>query len=155
MEDHELSLLVIMAHSQGTIIAVDEIAKSWSEKALPPVTLVTFGSPVTELYQHYFPLVYPPWSDDEWDTLFTRITRWGNFYRVDDYVGRRITPPTGLCDFFEAAVGRGGHTNYWRDPRFLDALNTWGLFVVPEQAHRAPAGTSVRVGGPEEVAATG
>ena len=121
--------LIVVAHSQGSIIAVDELTHSWKKGELPSVSLVTLGSPVSELYQHYFPIVYPSWDHEQWRELFARLSRWGNFYRLDDYVGTRITPPRGLCNFHQRSVGCGGHTNYWRDPRFVDALNEWGLFL--------------------------
>lgn len=146
VDDLGVQQLVIVAHSQGSIIAVDELKNFVSTRPLPPVSLVTCGSPVTDLYQHYFPTVYPEWQDDVWKPLFGRIGRWGNFYRLDDYVGTRITPPQGLCEFHQESIGPGGHTNYWRDPRFIAALGAWGLFDIPVRPRPSREVAMVAVG---------
>lgn len=125
VEQEQVNELIILAHSQGTVIALDELTHSWSirRQRLPIIRLVTFGSPITQLYQHYFPHFYPPWKSDQWMVLFSRLHTWTNFYRLDDYVGTTITPPPALQgSFHQEAVGMGGHTGYWRDPRFLAAL---------------------------------
>ncbi len=124
VQEEHVAHLVILAHSQGTVIALDELAHSWSEP-LPPVSLVTFGSPITQLYQYYFPHFYPNWKSHQWMVLFSRLSDWTNFYRLDDYVGTTIAAPPALQGaFHQEAIGRGGHTGYWRDPRFLQALKT-------------------------------
>jgi hypothetical protein len=131
LRDQEVSHLVILAHSQGTVIALDELTHSWniSRDPLPLISLVTFGSPITQLYQYYFPHFYPRWNSPQWNILFSRLTAWTNFYRLDDYVGTRIDPPSRFAGtFHQEALGIGGHTNYWRDPRFLEALRRW-VFV--------------------------
>jgi hypothetical protein len=122
--EQELEHLVILAHSQGTVIALDELTHSWSTKRpLPPITLVTCGSPISQLYQHYFPTFYPDWSSSQWMVFFSRVVAWNNFYRLDDYVGTTITPPPPFGgEFRQEPVGRGGHTDYWRDPNFIRAL---------------------------------
>jgi hypothetical protein len=125
VEEERVSELVILAHSQGTVIALDELAHSWSidRKRLPLIRLVTFGSPITQLYQYYFPHFYPDWKSDQWMVFFSRLHEWNNFYRLDDYVGTTIEPPPALQgSFHQEAVGLGGHTGYWRDQRFLAAL---------------------------------
>jgi len=123
--DQHVAQLIILAHSQGTVIALDELTHSWNirHEKLPPISLVTFGSPISQLYQHYFPHFYPDWKSAQWTVFFSRLYEWNNFYRLDDYVGTTIAPPTSFAGtFYQEAVGRGGHTGYWRDPRFLAAL---------------------------------
>lgn len=125
VEEERVSELVILAHSQGTVIALDELAHSWSidRQRLPMIRLVTFGSPITQLYQYYFPHFYPHWKSNQWMVFFSRLHEWNNFYRLDDYVGTTIDPPPALQgSFHQEAVGLGGHTGYWRDQRFLAAL---------------------------------
>ena len=103
----------------------DELTHSWSVKRdhLPPISLVTFGSPISQLYQHYFSHFYPAWESNQWMVFFHRLSAWTNFYRLDDYVGTTIDPPPAFNGtFHQEAVGTGGHTNYWRDPKFLAAL---------------------------------
>lgn len=125
VREQQVGYLIILAHSQGTVIALDELTHSWDirREPLPPITLVTCGSPVSQLYQHYFPTFYPDWASSQWQVFFARLDAWINFYRLDDYVGTTITPPPSFAGRFrQEAVGRGGHTNYWRDPRYIAAL---------------------------------
>jgi hypothetical protein len=82
------------------------------------------GSPITYLYQHYFPHRYPPLFVDgqlnpEWGSQLNRTVReWINIYRIDDFVGTRVT---GGPDFPRNAwpIGTGGHTGYWKDEKAL------------------------------------
>jgi hypothetical protein len=129
VNDARVDRLVIVTHSQGTVIALDELTYSWGPGELPPISLVTCGSPISHLYGHYFPNVYPPWSEMQWDVLFQRLQRWANFYRLGDYVGTMIVPPgSGRCEFRQAAIGAGAHTGYFQDPRFIAALKEWRVF---------------------------
>jgi hypothetical protein len=125
VREQHVAQLIILANSQGTVIALDELTHSWDTRRepLPPISFVTFGSPISQLYQHYFPHFYPDWKSGQWTVFFSRLYEWTNFYRLDDYVGTTIAPPTSFAgNFYQEAVGRGGHTGYWRDPGFLAAL---------------------------------
>jgi hypothetical protein len=134
LDEPEVSHLTIVAHSQGTVIAVDVLAlaalndhekNALRAKLNPvggppiPVDLITMGSPLTHLYQHYFPSRYPPLSIPAWGDLTTIVWDWTNVYRIDDFVGtfvesaaifshRRTPLPVN------EPVGPGGHTGYWR-----------------------------------------
>ena len=66
LDDSEVTRLSVVSHSQGTIIAVDvfslsgmdEFYREWLTHRLAAVgklNLITMGSPLTHLYQHYFP----------------------------------------------------------------------------------------------------
>jgi hypothetical protein len=117
--------LTVVAHSQGTIIALDEL-RAW-EGDLPPVTLVTCGSPATHLYQFYFPDLCHDFADPIWAPLFGRLDRWVNLYRLSDYVGTIVeTPP--LAQFDQWAIGEGGHIGYWTHPAFADAIARANIF---------------------------
>jgi hypothetical protein len=131
LAEERISRLLIVAHSQGTVIALDELAHGLHGAALPPVTLVTFGSPITHLYQTYFPNEYPGWGDTRWDRFFSRVERWINCYRIGDYVGTRIDPAAIRCDLEQAVLGAGGHSGYWTDPRLIQALRSHDLFATP------------------------
>ncbi len=52
------------------------------------VDILTLGSPLTHLYQHYF-AKYADTSTAP-TALNTRITSWTNLWRVDDPIGNRI-----------------------------------------------------------------
>jgi hypothetical protein len=111
--------IIIVAHSQGTIIVLEELLKRRSEallKEVPSLKLVTLGSPLTHLYQHHFPFLYPSISDGRWKRLRTYVPNWYNAYRVDDYVGNSIAAPDGKWPRnipLPAAGGLKGHTTYW------------------------------------------
>ncbi|MEZ4684208.1 MAG: hypothetical protein R2932_59355 [Caldilineaceae bacterium] len=152
-ETEQITQLVVIAHSQGSVIALDELAATGqgagsaalgdvvpAQEAPEPVhtvpadygktiRFVTMGSPISHLYQHYFPGAYPPWSATaHWQTLFGTVRRWCHFYRIDDFVGMRLYPlPTDLppaqeVAFDQAGICAGGHTEYWQDDRFVAAL---------------------------------
>jgi len=139
-QPYSVDRLVVFAHSQGSVIAIDELAhsftqKTWCDRA---VTLITFGSPISHLYQHYFPATYPPWNHTQWEELFKRVRRWVNLYRIDDFVGTRVEnpeqrpSPSPTDAFYQMPIGCGGHSDYWRDPSFLTALKQLKVFEPPD-----------------------
>lgn len=107
--------LLIVAHSQGTMIALDYIENylyaddtnksSYSISKFENIKLVTMGSPFTDLYQYYFNY-HPKQGIDSrkegWkifdksngtDTDDEFKFDWINIYRIDDYVGTKIVNP--------------------------------------------------------------
>ena len=130
--------LVVVAHSQGSVIALDELSHGWGDADLPAsISFVTIGSPISHLYGYYFPNIYADWTHEKWNMFFSRVTRWANFYRFGDYVGTTITPPT-KCEFQERPLGPGAHTGYFKDPRFIEQLREWDLFADGPRASRMP-----------------
>jgi hypothetical protein len=115
--------LTVIAHSQGTVIAFDALAKIGSQDWFQPyakqlrMDMVTVGSPLTHLYQHYFPSHYPPRDDPRWSTLSKTIPCWYNIFRVDDYVGTFIRKGSDTAQAQgwpqNIPARPGGHTNYW------------------------------------------
>ena len=125
-----------MAHSQGTIVALDALAEDDAGdffKTLDRCDLVTMGSPFHHFYQHYFPNEYPPLSDQKWDRLRQRVEHWYNIFRIDDYVGTAIAPRRGAPGGAESEpdgnwledipVDSEGHTGYWSDRQVLEELD--------------------------------
>ena len=118
--------LLIVAHSQGTVISLDAFLNDlWNKPfgddhkslsaSVEKLTLLTFGSPITHLYQHYFYAEYPELAE----TVINELSndprfRWLNIYRIDDYVGTHIDGP---APDFPLNIPRqiGGHTAYWED----------------------------------------
>jgi len=138
--------LAIVSHSQGTMVAVEILNDeelSWINNSFSSVSLVTMGSPLSHVYQHYFKHVYPPLDQPYWVSLRRRIDRWTNICRIDDFVGNDISFPknqsTGeeaggaQIDFSNHAVGVGGHTNYWSDLEVLEILRPLLLEVSQSQ----------------------
>jgi hypothetical protein len=109
--------VIFAVHSQGSVIAFDYLSDAAPENkelgGLKP-DIVTFGSPLAHLYQHYF-CEYGD-LDREIITLRNSIGRWINLYRIDDYIGREIGSGSDLGVANEQ-IGPGGHTDYWREDR--------------------------------------
>ncbi|WP_299656625.1 hypothetical protein [uncultured Tateyamaria sp.] len=107
------SRITIISHSQGTVIATQMLQNGWVKDLLrtagnPPVTLITMGSPVTQVYRHYFPLAFKVSTAKMPDGL-----KWFNIFRIDDYVGTRIAPNTGVHENLD--VDAHGHLGYFVD----------------------------------------
>jgi len=85
--------LVIVSHSQGTMAAIEILNDeelSWLNNSFSSVSLVTMGSPLFHIYQHYFGHIYPALDQPYWVSLRRRIDRWTNICRIDDFVGTEI-----------------------------------------------------------------
>ena len=118
--------LLIIAHSQGTVITLDALERPAGQDALrraglrlENVRLATFGSPYTHLYQHYFPSQYPPRPGGA--ILGPAFGRWVNVFRIDDYVGTQVNgdPDIGRPRNIPQPVGYlAAHTSYWQTDVF-------------------------------------
>jgi hypothetical protein len=103
-----------VAHSQGTVIALDVLSRHGGTWAVDDsgrertLTLVTMGSPWRHLYHRYFPHAFGAMA-----TPPDGVSRWTNIFRIDDFVGTHVR--VGSSD--EHPIGPGGHTNYWSDGR--------------------------------------
>lgn len=117
--------LIIISHSQGSVIAIDVIderGKIWLDKIKKNsknarIKLITMGSPYTHVQNYYFPASFAPISERENLKKVNKkrgsLTDWINIYRVDDFVGTYIDPD-GIWPK-EYPVNPNGHTNYWID----------------------------------------
>ncbi len=158
---HGYTRLVIVSHSQGTVISADLLRYLHATKRLHeytggiPLSLVTVGSPLRDLYATRFPFLYP-WMGEPPEsfegasprTSDLAATRWINAYRAGDYVGRSIwTPPTQETMFRVATVsadgqvkgasrdadrtefclGAGAHTHYFTNDAVALAVEIDGL----------------------------
>ncbi len=100
--------IVIVSHSQGTVIATDMLRFLKIVGATDPdissvrVTLLTMGSPLRQLYAANFPHLYE-WVDYNNDDSVTtsayhaypdpaelNVAEWVNLYTTGDYVGRSL-----------------------------------------------------------------
>jgi hypothetical protein len=101
--------IVIIAHSQGTVIAADALRylNNVPDDALKPIIdgriqlrLFTMGSPLRQLYAKAFPYLYS-WIKDEKvtaemtspDPKKLTLQQWANVYCSGDYVGRNLWIP--------------------------------------------------------------
>lgn len=115
--------VIIVAHSQGTVIALDTLdrdGKGWAEGR--ELRLVTMGSPYTHVYNRYFPLSFPPHRKRPNLAPGGVLAGWTNIFRVDDFVGTHIDAPRNRPEGnahphwpTECPVPTGGHTMYWVD----------------------------------------
>lgn len=132
--------MVVVAHSQGTVVAADffrfiHATGRNRPGVLPPIHMFSAGSPLRQLYALRFPVLYHwvrrpapgstgPVGPDEEECGFAR---WVNAYRSGDYVGRclwasesdenRWTPsemPERLANrTAEFCIGGAAHTHYF------------------------------------------
>lgn len=132
LRDEKPDRLDIVAHSQGTVIAIDLIKREGAEwlstmqerHTAPAIRLVTMGSPYRHIYQHYFPSSFQP--IDSKSAMAKRgpetggvLSEWINIFRTDDFVGTHIG--TGTWPE-EHPVPANGHTMYWVDRHVIERL---------------------------------
>ena len=150
--------LVIVSHSQGTMVAIEVLndpEMAWLSGSFSHTSLLTMGSPITYLYQTYFGHLYPSLNSPQWDNLRTRVDRWVNLFRIDDFVGQQVEFPVKgrtllatpmLAKDNSATVqsctdhplGCRGHTNYWEDVEAIAVIKD-EIFAMdqPEKSRRA------------------
>jgi hypothetical protein len=122
--------LVIVAHSQGTVITVEFLRYLdylKSPELTLPVYLFTMGCPLQQLYSLRFPDLYE-WvghtpSQAKLKPLPSRVRHWSNAYATADYIGRNLWTPDAHRDIrgwnfrepgrAELCLGRGAHIRYW------------------------------------------
>jgi hypothetical protein len=140
-DNRKYDALVIIAHSQGTVIVAEilrflqveqhPVVAKWSDRKL---YLFTMGSPLRQLYSLRFPHQYAwarhnatEWAGTDPDPSHLGIAEWVNAYRSGDYVGRYLWHPDtgktqwGLDEYplkgsntrREFCIGVGDHTHYW------------------------------------------
>jgi hypothetical protein len=132
--------IVIVAHSQGSVISAELLRYLHTQGRLRdvagrlPVSLVTVGSPLRNLYAERFPLLYRWMGSREGGfaaagppAKMLGVTEWVNAYRSGDYVGRMIWTPDRDPEVFdigktrrasgrsEFCLGAGAHTHYFSD----------------------------------------
>lgn len=89
--------VILSAHSQGTVIALAALAQFMAidPHVLRRIALVTYGSPIAELYSRFFPAYFPVTLLRDvhahlFDDGHAPQAGWRNFYRETDYVGRAL-----------------------------------------------------------------
>jgi hypothetical protein len=134
--------LVVVAHSQGTVLAAAAIASLPHDEGEP--TLVTFGCPLGTLFAPTWPSYIPPLTAQ----LAQRVGRrpnypWVNFWRITDPIGGPVpsadnvhltepqAPDVGDFDEIRRRPPRerplrwgtqGGHSSYLTEDTVRDAI---------------------------------
>jgi hypothetical protein len=150
--------LIVIGHSQGTMVAIEVLNSPDMDclNAFSRVSLVTMGSPFTNLYQFYFPNFYPSLESRYWRRIKQRVNQWTNVFRIDDPVGTEIHFPANpasaiqpknpnttqtaneaasfICSYMNLPIGCRGHMNYWNDREVLGILRS-DVFRSEWEAH--------------------
>jgi hypothetical protein len=121
VRDAGYARIVIVAHSQGTVISADLLRYLHVQGRLQqfvgavPVALVTVGSPLRDLYAKRFPLLYrwvssrsAGFANAAPAAADVGATEWVNACRSGDYVGRFLWTPDSATLFTVAAVRADG-----------------------------------------------
>ena len=123
--------LYVFAHSQGTIVVVDRMLDGYFSGLLDTdvakLKIITFGSPLTHIYQNYLDRAYEPFSSGlpaALEELKARGVEWINVYRIDDYVGTYITSPDPSFPV-NVPLSTGGHTKYFEGQVFSANLDKY------------------------------
>jgi hypothetical protein len=116
--------LVIVAHSQGTVITADLLRflradaspnddPQLARIAAMPIYLFTMGCPLRDLYAARFPRLYH-WAHRP-EPAALGVRQWTNAYRSGDYIGRSLWPDDDTPDRSrtDVCIGAGAHTHYW------------------------------------------
>jgi hypothetical protein len=116
--------LVIVAHSQGTVITADLLRFLHSKSSAHddsqlarltamPIYFFTMGCPLRDLYGARFPRLYH-WARRP-DPSAVGVRHWTNAYRSGDYIGRSLWPEHEATDPMrtDVCIGAGAHTHYW------------------------------------------
>ena len=120
LRDRGYARIVVVAHSQGTVMSADLLRYLHVQRRLSsvvgdiPIALVTVGSPLRDLYAAHFPLLYR-WTRSSAADFATATpsaadigaVEWVNACRSGDYVGRFLWTLSGRR-YQIARVGAGG-----------------------------------------------
>lgn len=128
--------VVLVAHSQGSVLSAFVLLRPSLEAEVTKVALVSYGSPLSTLYRWAFPTVFTPQVFERLvDALVPTGTgaqpRWRNLFYATDYVGGPVRlasgagetvnrelkdPPTHWHVIGEPPPGILTHTGYHEDP---------------------------------------
>jgi hypothetical protein len=130
--------VVLAAHSQGTVLAYAALEHLAVEhpQTLDRVALVTYGSPLRQLFSSFFPMFFAPAG---FASLRGRLRCWFTLYRETDYIGRHVfthgrvdplaspdDPLTGpdlhVPDPWKLGFPINGHSRYEQDEVFEPAI---------------------------------
>jgi hypothetical protein len=124
LSEQDYERIVIVAHSQGTVITADLLRYLKARHPeflgqLCPIDLLTFGSPLRQLYAARFPAIYG-WARNP-EPREAGVASWRNGYGSGDYVGRNLWDSTNRApwqpgrtgDQKEFCTGALAHTRYF------------------------------------------
>jgi hypothetical protein len=116
--------IVLLAHSLGSVIAVDSLINSRVWHGRDDVVLITLGSPIRRAFVRFFPgFLFPAGVPDAGRLAQTRVgrLRWINVYRRLDVVGKNLGLPPDVGIDVPTRQWRG-HAGYWNDDQVLGSV---------------------------------
>jgi hypothetical protein len=118
------SEVVVVAHSLGSVIAVDHLRCFPEEFPSAPITLVTMGSPLKRIIGPFFPSTYGAPLQVRAEIVRRHpIFRWLNVYRPFDPIGASLFGSRSRTDRSTRQYRRlmpwAAHTGYWGDEPVL------------------------------------
>ena len=141
----ERDRVILSAHSQGTVIAAATVLQMDPE-VRAKMALLTYGCPLRRLYGRFFPAYFGPDAMTKVGAALTGPNTpraqwpWRNLHRPSDPIGGAVFRRYGLGQKtndvdqpvvdpqFQFEAGNPvypktyGHSDYWTDPTFQDAL---------------------------------
>ena len=133
--------VMLVAHSQGTVLAVAALAQTACRPEDDHPALITFGSPVCKLYGWAFPAYFDrallaPLAPGQ----AARVNDWRNFYYPTDPIGGSVAPELSAVGgdpvdtefpdpahcyyvYGQPPPASTGHSGYWADRRVWDVIN--------------------------------
>ena len=133
--------VMLVAHSQGTVLAVAALVQTACRPEGDHPALITFGSPVCKLYGWAFPAYFDhallePLAPGQ----AARVNDWRNFFYPTDPIGGSVAPELSAVggdpvdtEFVDPAdcyyvygqppPASTGHSGYWADRRVWDVIN--------------------------------
>ena len=116
------SQFILLAHSLGSVIAVDSILTSSFWRQGDTVYLITMGSPIRRMFQRFFPKILLPASTVPMaQSAASRVGSlyWVNVFRPFDYIGKALSlgrHGVGVdASTRERSRFFSAHTDYWSD----------------------------------------
>ncbi len=133
--EKQVDRLVLITHSQGTVLALDFLQNPSFNTALSrfkKVQLVTMGSPFCHIYGYYFPGIHNQcMAFDREQETDKPLGNWLNIYRTDDYIGTHIqindpiAAPSHVGLPKNVEIGPGAHTGYFQDARVIPRIHAF------------------------------
>lgn len=140
--------VVLVAHSQGTILAAAALAQPHCRPPDGAVALVTLGSPLRGLYSRGFPAYVNAGLLDR--IVSPRTPYWENLFYRTDYIGQEVRaagcrdtllpdPATSLFFYGDRLPPIRSHVGYWTDPQVRSAVRRAGAALTAHATEAAPS----------------
>jgi hypothetical protein len=109
--------IIVVGHSLGSVIAAHAVTSPrLPAECLRRTVLVTMGSPLNYVSRMFPAAVHT--AQQLADTLRGRVV-WINLWRSSDIIGKGLDLGSGAVQY---CVGRGSHSNYWKDRKVWRAI---------------------------------